>query len=128
MADRALVRNAADPEQVRRAGRQVRDREALLLAALHETLAYESGRIVVAELLNRAGLYGSVYDPSGSLMYFKEGRRNFGLELRALCEQADEAATDLMDRERRARQTREARATDAAHTPPAEVEDRHVTT
>lgn len=120
-ADRALQTNAADPVQVRRAGRTARTREALFLAALRETLQYESGRIVFAELLDRAGLYGSVYDPAGSLMYFKEGRRNFGLELRAACEQADESATYLMDLERRTRRTRENAETDAALTPRAET-------
>lgn len=120
MPERALVRNAADPEQVKRATRTVRDREALFVAALVEVLSYASGRIVFAEVFDRAGLYGSVYDPSGSLMYFKEGRRNFGLELRAACEAADDAATDLMDRERRERIKRDDRATDAAHTQRAE--------
>lgn len=115
MADRALVRNAADPEQVKRAGRKVRDREALLMAALKETLRYESGRLVLSELLDRAGLYATSLDSSGSMVYFKEGRRNFGLEIRAACESADEEATDLMDRERRARIKRMTADLDEAH-------------
>lgn len=121
MRERALVRNAADPEQVKRAGRVERDREALFLAALHEVLEYASGRLVFADLLDRAGLYGTVYDASDAAMYFKEGRRNFGLELRAACERANEAGTDLMDRERRARLQKADAATDAAHRGRAET-------
>lgn len=116
MADRAFVHNAADPRQVKDATRLEKAREAAWVGLLGEVLATYAGRALVSELLERAGLYTSVYDQAGSLMYFKEGRRNFGLELRAACERADEAATDLMDRERRARRQQEAATVDATHT------------
>ena len=116
MSDRAAVRNAADPAQVVRAGRSDRDREARFLAAVRVTLQTVAGRLMCAELLERAGLYASVFDHSGSVMNFKEGRRNFGLELRAWLEQADEGLTDLLDQERRQRLRADHAATDAAHT------------
>lgn len=122
MTDRALVRNAADPQQVTRAARKVKDRHARFALALKAVLGTVDGRLVVAELLERAGLYQSVYDHSGSAMYFKEGRRNFGLELQAACVDADEDAFDLGERERRARRRHEDRETDAAHTPRADAQ------
>jgi hypothetical protein len=55
-----------------------------------------------------------VFDHSGSVMNFKEGRRSFGLEIRALLEAASESLTDQMDRERRSRTKREDQAMDDA--------------
>jgi hypothetical protein len=125
MSERALVRNAADPSQVKFAARQEREREARFLSNLRSALASPEVRLVFAELLERAGLYQTVFDHSGSMVYFKEGRRNFGLELRALCEQASDELTDQMDRERRQRLRADHRTTDAVHTPRAE-ETSHV--
>jgi hypothetical protein len=117
---RALVRNTADPKQVKRAARQVDERDRLYLLALAQCLQHPEARYVFNELLERAGLYRSVFDHSGSVMNFKEGARNFGLELRADLERADELQVELMDRERRDRQRRDDRATDAHHTARAE--------
>ncbi len=117
---RALVKNASDPEQVKRAGRKVQDREDRFLDALRASLQHPEVRYVFSEVLDRAGLYATVFDHSGSLMNFKEGRRNFGLELRADLERADETLVDLMDRERRSRLRAENRETDASHTARAE--------
>lgn len=124
MSDRAQVRNAADPAQVTRAGRRDRDREARVLASLKAVMTMPAARLVFAELLDRAGLYETVYDHSGSVMYFKEGRRNFGLELRAWIEEADDRLAELMDQERRARRRADEAATDAGHTPRA-TDQRH---
>lgn len=121
MADRALVKNAADERQVKNARRYEQRRQNLFEGALRTVLTTVEGRLVLSELLDQAGLYASVYDHSGSLMYFKEGRRNFGLELRALLERVDEPGTDTMDRERRARLRRDAASIDASHTASAET-------
>lgn len=120
MSDRAFVHNAADPRQVKDAKRLEGARERRWLGSLQVVLNQAAGRLVLSELLERAGLYGSVYDASGSLMYFKEGRRNFGLELRAACERASEEGTDLMDRERRERRRTDEALVDATHTARAE--------
>lgn len=117
---RALVRNAADPEQVKHAGRKTRDRENRFLEALRASLAHPEVRTTFAEILERAGIYATSFDQSPAMMAFNEGRRNFGLELRAALEQADERLTELMDQERRARLRADNRETDAAHTPRAD--------
>jgi hypothetical protein len=78
-------------------------------------LGTAAGRLAMSTILEDAGIYGSVYDHSGSMMYFKEGRRNFGLELRALLEKADETAVDTMDVERRARLRADDREVEAGH-------------
>lgn len=116
MSDRALVKNAADPEQVKRAARKTRDREARFLEVLRASLSHVEVRAVFADILERAGLYATTFDQSQSVMAFNEGRRNFGLELRAALEQADERLTEVMDQERRARLRAEARENDAAFT------------
>ncbi len=114
--ERALVHNAADPAQVKGASRIERSRDERFMAATKQALQSPTVREVFAELLERAGLYQSVFDHSGSVMNFKEGRRNFGLELFALLERADERATELMEQERRARRRKDNNEVDATHT------------
>jgi hypothetical protein len=117
MADRpALVRNAADTDQVKRARRMERRREERRRYAMKAVLATSDGRAVIADIFDQAGIYSSVYDQSGSMMYFKEGRRNFGLELRAFCESVDEEQVERLDQERRARLRADDREVQAAHT------------
>lgn len=111
--DRALVRNAADKEQVSRASRKVRDREGMLDASLRAVLAHPAGRHVFADLLERAGLYQSTFHPNVGQMCLNEGRRQFGLELLALLTDADATLYDLLEAERRARHAADDRETDA---------------
>lgn len=113
---RALVRNAADPQQVRTAKRLEKRIQDQRDGALRAVLQTVEGRTLLSNLLDSAGLFGSVYDHSGSMMYFKEGRRNFGLELRADIERVDEAMAERMDVERRARLRRDNSTIDAVHT------------
>lgn len=118
-ADRALVRNAADPKQVRRAKQLEEQREAQWQGALLAVLNSFEGRHVLSEILERAGLFVTSFHVNGSQMYFNEGRRNFGLELRAALESASEQLTEQLDREMRARKRSQNAETDAAHTPRA---------
>lgn len=120
---RPLTTNAADRRQIRFAGRKVSTREAVFFRALAETLQSPAARLVFSELLERAGIFKGGYEPAGSKMYYDEGIRSFGLELRTLCELADENAVDLMDRERRARGQRDDAETAAAHADAAEEGD-----
>jgi len=122
MADgpRALVRNAADPEQVRRAGRKEHDDARRYQDMLRAALQSPEVRYVFSEILERCGLFASVFDHSGSVMYWREGRRNFGLELHSDLIAADETMVELMTRERRDRLRRDDRATEAHHTARAE--------
>ena len=115
MTDRAEVRNAADPQQVRRAARKEKDREALLADALRSTLSQPAGRFVLWDLLERAGIYTSVFAASDRI-YYNAGRQDFGHELLALLVACDEDLYALMEKEARDRKVRENRSTDAAHT------------
>lgn len=116
---RAEGRNAADPRQVKRAGRLERDRAEQLRAHVVAVLTTESGRAVFWELLERAGVYRSIWTPNSEIHY-KAGRQDFGHELMALIVDASEEGYELMEREARARRKRDERSTDAAHTAPAE--------
>lgn len=118
---RPLVQNAADPKQVRRAGRKVQEREERLGLALRAVLETVDGRIVFWDLLERAGLYRSIWDPSARI-HFLEGRRNFGLEIQALCLAADEELYLKMEAEGRRQARLEDQETRAAQTPPAHGE------
>lgn len=113
--DRAQVRNAASPDQVKRAARKERDAAEFARAALVQVLATPAGRIVMWDLLERAGVHRSIFHPS-SQIYYLAGRQDFGHELLAALLDADEQAYLLMEAEARARQRRDNVATDAAHT------------
>jgi hypothetical protein len=109
----ALVGNAADPRQVRRAGRIERDRQLALLASLKAVIATGAGRLVMWDLLSRAGMFRSVWDQSGSKVYYNAGRQDFGHELLDLLLQADPALYLQMEREARELEAREDRETQA---------------
>jgi len=116
MEPRAQVKNAGDPRQVKRAGRKERERQELEQAAVVQVMATPAGRIFAWSLLERAGVYASVFHPSASQIYYLAGRQDFGHELIALLLESDERAYQLMEAEARARTRRENAATDAAHT------------
>lgn len=115
---RAQVRNAADPDQVKRARRKEQHRDELLAAALKQVLSTPAGRIVCWELLARAGVYQSVWRPTVEVHYLA-GRQDYGHELLGLLIAADEDLYQVMEREARARAKRDDAETDAAHTPRA---------
>lgn len=114
-----LVKNAADPRQRNYAERVQKERRERFLAALRETLHTVDGRIVIWELIARAGVYHSIWDPSARIHY-NEGRRVTGLELLQDAIEADSGLYELMEREARARQRAQDRETAAMHTPRAE--------
>lgn len=119
MTDRAQVRNASDPAQVKRAGRIERERAKEFLGNLRAVLDTGYGRSVMWEMLERAGVFRSIYHPS-SAIYYNAGRQDYGHELLAALIEADPTLYQTMEREARERKTRDAAATDAAHTPSAE--------
>lgn len=100
---RSLQRNAADPKQVKYAARKEKQAEERLQTALIAVLSTYEGRLVWAEFFEGAGIYESSFDHSGSTMYFREGRRNQGLEWQARLIAADETLFEMLERERRAR-------------------------
>lgn len=108
------VINAADPRQVRTAERLERRRLARFGDSLRAVLATPAGRAVLWGLLERAGVYRSVWDPSAKIHY-NAGRQDFGHELLATICAADEAAYMLMESEARAQMRADTRETDAGH-------------
>ena len=114
----AQVLNAADRDQVRRAGRKDRDRAARVATDAAAVLASTHGRRFCWDLLERAGVYRSIWDPTARIHY-NAGRQDFGHELMALLVSAQPDLYLLMEQEARARQKRDDAETDAAHTAPA---------
>jgi hypothetical protein len=121
---RAFQRNAADPEQIRYAERKVKQAEDRFLDALRSVLATSAGRIVAWELLTRAGIYASIWDPSARIHY-NAGRQDFGHELLAAFVRADENLYQLMEREQRAYQRGQDREVAAVQTRAASEETRN---
>jgi hypothetical protein len=112
--DRAFVRNAADPEQVKRASERERRREHRFVDALRVVMQAPSGRIVMWELIGRAKVHESIWDQSARIHY-NAGRQDYGHELMAALVSADEDLYLLMEREMRAWQRGENATTDATH-------------
>jgi hypothetical protein len=101
MASTPYQTNAADARQVRAASRAEEKREEQFRGSLKAVLSTPEGRRVLGELLDRAGLYRTSWDPSARI-HFNEGRRNFGLELLAQIQEASEELYLDMEREMRA--------------------------
>jgi hypothetical protein len=117
MSDRAQVRNAADADQVKRAGRRDRHLAEDRTALLATQLSTYAGRQFVWQELERHAIFQSITVQS-SLIYAMSGRRDAGLELLAEVQEH----TDLylqMQAEAIHRAKRSDRETDAAHTPSA---------
>lgn len=105
----AMVRNAADPNQVKHAARKERRREEEFRAALRAVMATPAGRLVMWSLLESAGIYRSVWDMSGSRTYYNAGRQDYGHELLAKLLEADPELYLAMEREMRNRAAFDAR-------------------
>lgn len=113
--DRVQVRNAGDRRQVRAAGRLERVREERWIDNLREVMATPQGRIVMWELLRRAGIYRSVFNTHGSVQSYNVGRQDFGHELMAELLRLGDEPYLLMESEARMLEARENRAIDAQH-------------
>lgn len=116
---RAEVKNAADPEQVRGAGRRVNKRDARWKNALRVVMSTPEGRLVFGErslgFLAQAGIYEAIWR-GNSEMGRLAARHDFGVEILAQLLQVGEDFYELMERECRAIARRDAGETDAAHT------------
>jgi len=115
MSDRALVRNGSDPDQVNRARRKTREAERQRLGAIAEVMKAPAGRRVMWDLLCKARVFESIWNPSAAIHY-NAGRQDFGHELMADLLEADETLYELMEREARTRAKREQGQNDAAAT------------
>jgi hypothetical protein len=122
MALRPLVTNATDPQQLRRARRFEIRKQERFDQALRTVLATREGRLLLNALIADAGVFTARLEPNGSMMYFHEGRRSYGLEIRAACEAVDDEAVSVMDAERIAQAKADQREIEAGHTARAEQE------
>lgn len=111
-----VVKNAADPAQVKRAGRIERDKAKEFGALMQATMASADARALLWALLGRAKIYQSVFHRDSNVMAYNAGRQDFGHEIMAEIIAADPALYLQMEREARDRDTRDERLNDAAHT------------
>lgn len=103
MSDRALVANAADVKQVRKAKQYEKLREQQRTANLEATLASPHGRAVLCDILDECGLYDDVYLPGNSDGTHRFlGRRAVGLKIFADVEVIEPGAYAKMRMEKRA--------------------------
>lgn len=114
--DQRSVRKLNDPAQVRNAERAERRREEEFLASLRGILKTPEGRRVMAELLARGGMDQTSFDNSGSVVYFREGKRAYALEIKAHVIAASEDHYELMAREFRESMKRLERGAEAIQT------------
>jgi hypothetical protein len=87
----ALVGNAGDRQQIRKAKKEERERRVHELHDLRTVLATVSGRRVLWRLLDHCGVFRSIWHPS-ALIHFNEGKRDTGLWLMGEIAAADESA------------------------------------
>lgn len=119
--DRVDVRNAADRKQVGRAGKRSDHRQRELEGAYVDVLNTESGRRVMWDLLERCGVYRSVWEPSAKIHY-NAGRQDMGHELMALLARTDVQLYLKMEHEARVRDARDDSEREAYHIGRRELE------
>lgn len=117
MADnKALVGNAADSEQVKRADRKVRSRDRNDVADLKIVLASAEGRRVLLRILEHCNVFKSVYHAEASEIYRNCGRQDVGhFLLSTITEASEQDGLLVMMRERHEYLTRERLDNEAAH-------------
>ena len=99
-----LVKNAADPKQVERAGHKQRYNRKMELEDVRDILETPAGRRTFWRYLTECRVFGSVFNNSGSMTYFNEGRRDVGLKIMADITEANDEAYLLMMREAKDRE------------------------
>lgn len=117
--DRALVKNAADPKQVKHAERAEKKARELELADLRELLKTESGRRFVFRVMGYCKLFSDIWDPS-SRIHFNAGIQHVGNWLLAEVTASDEESFFTMMRENQARIKKAAIEAEATQTQRAE--------
>lgn len=121
----ALVRNAGDPDQVKRAERHDKDRAKRFGETLKATLQHADGRALLWALIGRAKVNASVFSRDAVVMAYNSGRQDFGHELMAEIIGADASLYLRMEQEARDRDTRDEQAIDAAHVANADDTKEH---
>lgn len=84
----SLVRNAADQEQVRKAGRRVKQGQRQADADLRWLMSEPQGRRFMFGLLHAAGIFSLSFTGDNNRTNFNEGQRNVGLKYMAAIDRA----------------------------------------
>lgn len=106
--------NAADPAQVKQAGRRARSRRVQELVDLRAVLALPEGRRLLWRLLQHAGVFRSVWESSAKIHY-NAGRQDFGHFIMVDVMEAQPEAYLQMQQESRERELAEQEQEDKAH-------------
>jgi len=122
--DDALQRNASDEEQIARAKRLEAKQRSEELADLKMILSTASGRRLLWRILDKGGLWKTVYHPTGSQMNINVGMQNAGLFMQSEIVEADEDAYFTMQREARQRLKALAVENESVRMPSAEDDNR----
>jgi hypothetical protein len=99
MSDRALVGNAADVKQVRKAKQYEKQRAEIDRADLEQVLSLQAGRRFIWKQLADAGVFRLSYAGDSHATAFNEGRRNQGLALLLAVQQLDPKLYHVMAQE-----------------------------
>ena len=113
---RALVKNAADPDQVATGGRLEEERARLERADLLSVLSTKIGRRVLWRVLTRCGVFKSIYETSARIHY-NAGQQDLGHWLMNEILEVDAAAYLVMQQESQTRAKKDDETTEAAQTP-----------
>src|SRR5690242_2662739 len=103
MPRRALTRNAADPQQVKQAGKAERRMAVRQDSELSDVLASPAGRAVLWRALEKCGVFELSYTADPYRTAFNEGERNIGLWLFAEINRVSPTAYQTMQTEAAAR-------------------------
>ena len=98
MSEGAMVKNAADPEQVKKAKQKQESLNDRRLNDVREVLNSRRGRRFMWELLDFCGVFKTSFADQHQIFY-NEGQRNVGLKLLADVNEAAPEAYLLMLRE-----------------------------
>lgn len=81
MSDKSLVKNAADPEQVKEAEEKEKSGRDKELDDTYTVLASPQGRRFFYRYLVKCGIFETSFSENAHRTYFLEGQRNVGLAL-----------------------------------------------
>lgn len=95
MNEKAIVKNAADPEQVKKAKQKVESLNDKRLNDVREVLNTRRGRRFMWELLDFCGIFRTSLANEHQIFY-NEGQRNVGLKLLADINEAAPQAYAVM--------------------------------
>lgn len=99
----ALVKNAADPEQIEEAGLKIKYNRKTELDDIRRVLESDYGRRFIWRYLGVCRVFESSWSPSAAI-HFYEGQRDIGLKLMADITEANDEALILMMRESKKRE------------------------